>query len=49
MNSILDPKKHIEKDQQNGQFSEGGLYIREDDQDWGSAGMNDIKQEFDIS
>ena len=49
MNSILDPKKHAEKDQQNNQFSESGLYVREDDQDWGSAGMNDIKQEFDIS
>ena len=49
MNSILDPKEHVEKDQRNSQFSERGLYIREDDQDWGSAGMNDIKQEFDIS
>jgi len=49
MSSILDPKKQVEKDQQNSQFSESGLYVREDDQDWGSAGMNDIKQEFDIS
>ena len=49
MDSILDPKKHVEKDQQNNQFSESGLYVREDDQDWGSAGMNDIKQEFNIS
>ena len=49
MNSVIDPKKYVEKDQQNSQFSERGLYVREDDQDWGSAGMNDIKQEFDIS
>ena len=49
MNSILDPKELAEKDQQNSQFSERGLYVREDDQDWGSAGMNDIKQEFNIS
>jgi len=49
MNSIPDPKELVEKDQQNSQFSESGLYVREDDQDWGSAGMNDIKQEFDIS
>ena len=49
MNSILNPKEHVEKDQQTSQFSESGLYVREDDQDWGSAGMNDIKQEFDIS
>ena len=26
------------------QFSESGLYIKEDDQDWGSAGMNDIQK-----
>ncbi len=49
MSSILDPNKHVEEAQQNSQFSESGLYVREDDQDWGSAGMNDIKQEFDIS
>ena len=49
MNSILNPKEHAEKGQQKSQFSESGLYVREDDQDWGSAGMNDIKQEFDIS
>jgi len=49
MSSILDPNKRVEKDQRNSQFSERGLYVREDDQDWGSAGMNDIKQEFDIS
>ena len=49
MNSILNPKEHAEKGQQKNQFSESGLYVREDDQDWGSAGMNDIKQEFDIS
>ena len=49
MNSILNPKEHVEKDQKKNQCSESGLYVREDDQDWGSAGMNDIKQEFDIS
>ena len=49
MSSILGPKGQVEEDQQKSQFSESGLYVREDDQDWGSAGMNDIKQEFDIS
>ena len=49
MNDLLDPNKNVEQDQQQSQFSESGLYVREDDQDWGSAGMNDIKQEFDIS
>ena len=29
----------------NSQFSEKGLYVTEDDQDWGSAGMNDIQKD----
>ena len=49
MNDLLDPNKQVEKNQQSSQFSESGLYVREDDQDWGSAGMNDIQQEFDIN
>ena len=49
MDSILDPKKSVEKDRQNSQFSERGLYVREDDQDWGSAGMNDVQQDSDIN
>ena len=53
MNDILNPKKGAEN-QLNSQFSERGLYVREDDQDWGSAGMNDVQQEdvqqeFDIN
>ena len=31
----------------NSQFSEKGLYVREDDQDWGSAGMNDIQKDLE--
>ena len=49
MNDLLDPNKNTVKDKQNSQFSEGGLYVREDDQDWGSAGMNDIQQDSDIN
>ena len=37
MDDLLDPNKNTGKDKQNNQFSEGGLYVREDDQDWGSA------------
>ena len=48
MNSLPDPKKNV-KNEPNNQFSESGLYVKEDDQDWGSAGMNNIKQDFDIS
>ena len=49
MDDLLDPNKKLVKDKQNSQFSESGLYVREDDQDQGSAGMNDIKQEFDTN
>jgi len=31
------------------QFSQGGLYVKEDDQDWGSSGMNDIQNQPDIN
>ena len=42
MNDLVDPK--IPK---GSQFSNGGLYVREDDQDWGSAGMNDVQKDFE--
>ena len=45
MNYILEPNKSVEKSPQNSQFSESGIYVREDDQDWGSAGMNDIQSD----
>ena len=48
MNDLLSPKDNnilVKESQQNGQFSEKGLYVREDDQDWGSAGMNDIQED----
>jgi len=49
MNDLLDPNKQVEKNQQSSQFSESGLYVREDDQDWGSAGMNNIEEESNQS
>ena len=42
MNDVLDPEKNIEKNQQSSQFSQKSVYVREDDQDWGSSGINDI-------
>jgi len=29
----------------NNQFATSSIYVREDDQDWGSAGMNDVQKE----
>jgi len=40
MNDIKDPK-----DLKNSQFSNKGLFVNDDDQDWGSAGMNDVQED----
>ena len=48
MNDLFNPKDSnwlLPKAQEISQFSEKGLYVREDDQDWGSAGMNDIQKD----
>jgi len=45
MNNKLNPHSGKKKAQQNSQFSEHGVYVREDDQDWGSAGMNNVEEE----
>ena len=47
MNDLVDPKysgRLVTENQKNEQFSDRGLYVKEDDQDWGSAGMNDIQE-----
>ena len=49
MNDLGDPNKSTEKTEQNHQFLEHGVYVREDDQDWGSAGMNNIDQQSDTN
>jgi len=40
MNNLVDPKNP--KDEQN---LEKGLYVNDDDQDWGSGGMNDVQED----
>ena len=40
MNDLVDSK-----DLKNSQFSQKGLFVNDDDQDWGSAVMNDIQQD----
>jgi len=42
MNYLLDPK-----DPKNSQSIEKGLFVNDDDQDWGSAGMNDVQEDSD--
>ena len=36
---LIDPKTQIMLDKS----SDKGLYVNDDDQDWGSAGMNDVQ------
>ena len=40
MNGLLDPKNQITD-----RSSEKGLFVNDDDQDWGSAGMNDVQED----
>ena len=44
MNGPVNAEKDIEKSKQSSQFSQKSVYVRDDDQDWGSAGMNDIQE-----
>ena len=43
MNDLLKPYKSNGKDEQNSQLSQKSVYVRDDDQDWGSSGMNNIQ------
>tara|TARA_B100001123_G_C14311560_1_gene631618 strand:- start:298 stop:426 length:129 start_codon:yes stop_codon:yes gene_type:complete len=40
MNDLLDPKSQIID-----RSSEKGLFVNDDDQDWGSSGMNDVQED----
>ena len=48
MNDLSNPKDNncwAQKSPKISQFSEKGLYVNDDDQDWGSSGMNDIQKD----
>ena len=36
--------KSTEKPEKNVHYLNRGVYVKEDDQDWGSSGMNDIQK-----
>ena len=40
MNDITDPKSQVID-----RSSDKGLYVNDDDQDWGSAGMNNVQED----
>ena len=49
MSALKEPKNMTDKNMNNSsQFTESGIFVREDDQDWGSSGMNNIEQEPDL-
>ena len=45
MDDLLNSEKKAENNQQNSQFSQKAVYVGDDDQDWGSSGMNDIQKD----
>ena len=47
MNDFLDPEKNIKEGEQSSQFSQKSVYMRDDDQDWGSSGMNDVQPTYE--
>ena len=42
MNEYKKPEINNKETEQKSQFSQKTVYVKEDDQDWGSSGMNDI-------
>ena len=41
MNNFIDPKTQHIMDRS----SDKGLYVNDDDQDWGSSGMNNVQED----
>ena len=49
MLELKEPNKTEDKNSSNNtQFTEKSVFVRDDDQDWGSSGMNNIEQEPDL-
>jgi len=49
MSALKEPQKtSVMNVNKTSQFTESGIFVREDDQDWGSSGMNNIEQEPDL-
>ena len=49
MSVLKEPHKTTDMNlNKNSQIAESGIFVREDDQDWGSSGMNNIEQEPDL-
>tara|TARA_Y100000590_G_scaffold176049_1_gene201191 strand:+ start:782 stop:925 length:144 start_codon:yes stop_codon:yes gene_type:complete len=45
MSDSIEQNKKSKQEGSNSQVLKGSIFIKEDDQDWGSSGMNNIQEE----
>ena len=46
INKNLENQSEINENNTQNQFSQSGIYLRDDHCDWGSSGMNEFTQEY---
>ena len=46
INKNIENQGEINENKNQNQFSQSGIYLRDDHCDWGSSGMNEFTQEF---
>ena len=46
LNNNLEKQSEISENDAQNQFSQSGIYLRDDHCDWGSSGMNEFTQEY---
>ena len=46
INKNLENQSEISENNTQNQFSQSGIYLRDDHCDWGSSGMNEFTQEY---
>ena len=46
INKNLENQSEINDNNNQNQFSQSGIYLRDDHCDWGSSGMNEFTQEY---
>ena len=47
MSDSIEQNKKSKQEGSNSQVLKGSIFIKEDDQDWGSAGMNDVQEDIE--
>ena len=48
INKNKENQSEINENKNQKQFSQSGIYIRDDHCDWGSSGMNEFTQEYSV-